>query len=92
MSHVSTELSKSLLDDDVGYESQGSYCHHDHTLDLPHSDEPLDFPTPKYWVLPPAWTTKTKIFWAQAVIWVPTAMCVPAILLWVLETFTSYKG
>jgi hypothetical protein len=87
------------VDDQVAYEAHGSFCSHNHATDLDAAsgevyaeDGPGPFQKPDYDPLPPKCTHTCRLLAAHVVIWVPTAMCVPAIILWLLESFTSYKG
>jgi hypothetical protein len=81
----SNDLTLSLMPDedskaDADNDSISSYEHGGQLELLP----------PTYHVLPIAWSRQTKEIVAHCVIWIPLAMCVPAIILWILITFCGY--
>ena len=89
------DLRTGLLDNDFGdaYET-GSIesCGHDHATHVETVGELGEFEKPSYFVFPPSWPDSARYWSAQAVIWIPTAMAIPAIILWALESFTNYRG
>ena len=63
-----TGLKANLLDrdGDAAYESQGSYCDHDHTTDLDlRAQTEHGLLRSDYYVLPPSWSVRTKELIAQ---------------------------
>jgi len=82
------------LDNENGYETSSvSSCDHQHLDAATKAGDALGpFEKPSYYVFPPSWSDTSRYWWAQAVIWIPTAMAIPAIILWVLESFTNYRG